>query len=219
MWKALLVVVVVVAGVVGLAFSKSAHATAGTVSFDLIPRQKTSPVAVLAVALRGATLLEPRLQVRNESARAVRAITPAVLVRTPQSTRMVTAREVPVALRPGEQTEISAPLPALWDSTPWHTYPSGVMFTIGLASVGFFDGTAWNSGERGDGRFEAAPGLAVKNHTGIGRLPWWLFPGLGDVVFLNIESPYPINSSLDEDQCVMSFCAQGHCEFDGCGIR
>lgn len=190
----------------------------GTISFQFVPKQRDSPIALQSWTLDRENLWKPWIEVLNDSNRSVRGFAPVVVISTPTSVQRIDLPEVAAALDAGQAARFQLELPDRWRDGPWHSYAAGAVVTLGFASARFADGMRWESAVSATGAFAVSPDVDVRPPQGglIGpRLP----RAGSELILTSSQSEYPINSSLDRGRCVMSACRPGaFCEFDGCQI-
>lgn len=196
------------------------RADQGTISFQFVPKQRNSPIAVLSWTLDRENLWRPWIEVRNDSARFLTSIVPAVVISTPRSVQRIDLPEVAARLDAGQTGRFQLALPDRWPDGPWDSYTAGAVVTLAFASARFADGMRWEAIASASGAFAVSPDIEVR--TPAGGLIGPRRPGVGNELMLtNSESEYPINGSVEggNSTCVMSACRSGDfCEFDGCQI-
>jgi len=218
-WLGLMACVCVVAAWAGCRSIASMNER-GTISFQFVPHQDGSPVAVDAVTLDSDAPWQPIWELRNTSARGVTAVTAAVLIGTRWSTRMRTGPATPLRLPPGGSAEMIVGLPRLWDREPWAAFKRGAVFTLGLAGFEFDDGSRWTSDAIHREEFQAGPDVRYQHRQLIRPIPEWRVSPVRSLRFKAAIAEYGSNSSLEERSCRMEICGtERACEFDGCAIR
>jgi hypothetical protein len=197
---------------------QEAQADKGTISFQFVPKQRDSPIAVLSWSLDRENLWRPWIQVHNHSNRSLSGVVPVVVVSTPTSVERIDLPEVAAGLDAGQTARFQLELPDRWRDGPWHSYTAGAVVTLAFAAARFADGTRWESVSSASGAFAVSPDVDVRPPPGglIQARP----ARLGDeLMFTSSVSEYPISSNLGDGTCVMSACPfGGFCEFDGCQI-
>src|SRR5688572_10513431 len=89
----------------------SNRAAAGIISFQAVPAQPGAAITIASVELEPQTLWTPLVAFRTDSARSIKAMTPALWVVTPDGAEYIAGNQVLLESRDGKLLPARVPLP------------------------------------------------------------------------------------------------------------